>query len=156
MGDLMMALSIMLDETTGIDRKMLKDGNGQPVDLNEFMFTPAEQTLLRQYECAAEPAVNLSRFFQLSVPTAHLVLIYLRARIAEMRDTQFMMYHEISYSMVPNIVNRPKTDRVGVDAEKNQHGGVVGPMVEPVYEFRRDFADDLEIRCKLTCMKDDE
>lgn len=150
MGDLMKSLSIMLDEKDGIDRRLLTDANGNPVDRNELMFTPAEINLLRQYECAAEPVVQLSRFFQLDVPTAHLVLLYLRAKIDELRDTQFMMYGEISYSDVPVLSDRKKTEIVGVDAEVEQQGATVIAMVEPIYNFRILVADDLESRCKLT------
>jgi hypothetical protein len=56
---------------------LLKDANGNPVDKQDLMFLPTDQMILRQYECGSEPVLLLSKFLQLDVSTAHLVLIHL-------------------------------------------------------------------------------
>lgn len=155
MGDLQMALSEMLDPETGIDRKLLKDVHGEPVDRNDLMFVPNELNMLRQYECAAEPVMKLSEFFQHSAPMVHQVLVVLRARIQEMREPTFLMYGDISYNENLSVLtDRKKTEIIGSDAEKEQHGATVQPMIEEIYDFRRQFADDLESRCGLTFERD--
>ena len=136
MGDLQMALSEMLDSETGIDKHLLKDASGDPVDRNALMFVPNELSILRQYECAAEPVMRLSHFFQTSVPTVHQVLVTLRARIKEMREPTFLMYGDISYSDQTILADQKKIDIVGSDAEKEQHGATVQPMLEEIYDFR--------------------
>jgi hAT family C-terminal dimerisation region len=143
MGDLQESLLRMLDEENGIDRHLVNESeNGK----DDFMFSPTERLTLRQYECAAEPIVQLSDFFQLSVPTAHLVLVTLRARIAEMRSPQFWMYGDISNSEVEVLTGRKKTELVGTEEVT---ANPVSPMLECIYDFRRIFADDIELRCKL-------
>jgi hypothetical protein len=76
-GDMQRSLVIMLADN-GCDRNLLRDADGDPVDKMTLMFSPIDQMILRQYECAAEPVVLLSKFFQLNVPTSHI----LQARIA--------------------------------------------------------------------------
>jgi hypothetical protein len=78
MGDLQRSLAIML-EVKGCNMKLLKeeDKTGGLIDRQLLMFSLTDQMILRQYECASEPVVLLSKFFQLDVPTSHLVLIHL-------------------------------------------------------------------------------
>ena len=133
-----MALSEMLDPVTGIDCALLKDCNGMEVDRNTLMFVPNELNILRQYECAAEPVMHLSSFFQHTAPTVHHILITLRARIQEMREETFMMYGDISYNeQLPVLTDRKKPEIIGSDAEKEQHGATVQPMLEEIYHFRK-------------------
>jgi hypothetical protein len=82
MGNLQRSLVIMLEES-GCDVHLLQDADRDPVDRMTMMFSPREQTILWQYECGSEPVVLLSKFFQLDVPTSHLFLVHLRARIVE-------------------------------------------------------------------------
>ena len=103
MGDYQLSLSRMFADD-GIDRGLLHEGVGVHVDKMRFMFSQTDQMILRQFECAAEPAVLLSKFFQLNIPTAHLVLFHLRVRIAQMRQPSFMMYGDLSHSSLPVIL----------------------------------------------------
>jgi hypothetical protein len=54
MGDLQQSLVIMLGEN-GCDIHLLQDADGDPVDRMTLMFSPMEQTILRQYGCGSEP-----------------------------------------------------------------------------------------------------
>jgi hypothetical protein len=77
MGDLQCLLVLMLEDD-GCNAKLLKDANSKSVvDKTTMMFTPSDQMMLRQYECAAEPVVLLSKLFQLNKPTSHLVIVHL-------------------------------------------------------------------------------
>jgi hypothetical protein len=76
MGDLQRSLVIMLGEK-GCNVQLLRDDNGQPVDKMGLMSSPADQMILRQYKCALESVLLLSKFFQLNVLMSHLVLIHL-------------------------------------------------------------------------------
>jgi hypothetical protein len=150
MGDLQRSLVIMLEDD-GCDAKLLRDTDNKiVVDKTTMMFTPSDQMMLRQYECAAEPVVLLSKFFQLDKPTSHLVLIHLRARIQQMRETRFTMYEEISHLKMPILTNRRRTETVLAPEVKDwEDYGRVEPMLFPVDQFRALFCDDLEIRCGL-------
>jgi hypothetical protein len=77
MGDLQRLLVLMLEDD-GCDAKLLKDADSKSVvDKTTMMFTPSDQMMLHQYECAAEPVVLLSKFFQLNKPTSHLFIVHL-------------------------------------------------------------------------------
>jgi hypothetical protein len=76
MGDLQRSLDVMLGEK-GCNVGLLKDANVNPANKQDLMFTPTDQMILRQYECGSQPVVLLSKFLQLDVSTAHLVLIHL-------------------------------------------------------------------------------
>jgi hypothetical protein len=150
MGNLQESLTKMLDPVDGIDKHLLKDSNGDEVDPNDLMFMPNERVSLRQYECAAEPVMKLSHFFQHSVPMAHMILVTIRARIAEMRTSQFGMYGDISYSVPLKVLtNRVKNETVSADAETEQNKAPSSPMNKEIYIFRKLFADDFELRCGL-------
>jgi hypothetical protein len=130
--------------------------DGDPVERMDFMFTPTDQQILRQYECAAEPVVLLSKFFQMNVPTAHLILFHLRVRIADMRKKTFSMYGDISHSDVAVLTNRTRTETVlANDVEHRDDVGRVEPMANCIQQFRHTFANDLEHRCGLTHWNDD-
>jgi hypothetical protein len=157
MGDMQKALSIMLAPEDGIDRKLLSDKNNVAVDKMSLMFLTTETMILRQYECAAEPVLLLSKFFQESIPNAHLVLVHLRARIAEMREMRFMMYSDISHTHGEAITSRVKNEVVLSDevTDRDDVGGRVEAMSRCIQNFRLIFADDLEVRCKLTSFVDE-
>jgi hypothetical protein len=152
MGDMQRALGIMLGDK-GCDLHLLRDADGDPVDQMTLMFSPNDEMILRQYECAAEPVVLLSKFFQLNVPTSHLVLVHLRARIAQMREPKFDMYADISHSKMETLSLRNKTETVSshdhedvVDTEDHER---CVEMEQCILRFRSIFANDLEIRCGL-------
>ena len=158
MGDLFRALSIML-AYDGCDFKLLEDKQGRPVmdkqgrpvEKTSLMFTQTDHMILRQFECGAEPALLLSKFFQMSGPTSHLVLINLRVRIAQMREKRFNMYGDISHSTLLSVItNRKKTEMVLSDDVTERDDGRSEPMMECVARFWHLFADDLELRCGLT------
>lgn len=150
MGDMQKSLAIMLGEK-GCDVKLLRTPSGETVPKAALQFSSFDRMILRQYECASEPVVLLSKFFQLDVPTSHLVLVHLRARIAQIREPKFAMFADISHSYLEKLSDRKKTEMV-VSDEVTDHGegGPVESMQVSVANFRTIFADDLEIRCGLT------
>jgi hypothetical protein len=150
MGDYQRALSIMLGDK-GCDSNLVKDRDGKPVaDKATLMFTNTDQMILRQYECAAEPVLALSKFFQLDVPTAHLVLVHLRFQVAQLRENKFLMYSDISHSALSVLTNRTKTETVVTnEVTEREESGRTEAMHECVSEFRTIFADDIELRCQL-------
>jgi hypothetical protein len=77
MGNLQQSLAIKLgDKSCDMKLPKEKDKSGDLIDQQALMFSPTDQMILRQYECASEPVVLLSKFFQLDVPTSHLVPIH--------------------------------------------------------------------------------
>jgi hypothetical protein len=95
MGNLQFLLVLMLEDD-GCNAKLLKDADSKSVvDKTTVMFTPSNQMMLHQYECAAEPVVLLSKLFQLNKPTSHLVIVHLQSRIQQMRELRFNMYKDI-------------------------------------------------------------
>jgi hypothetical protein len=157
MGDLQLALLAMLGEK-GCDANLLTDGNGDEVDKDSLMFTKNDEMILRQYECGSEPVVMLSKFFQMDVPTSHLVLVNLRARIAQLRQPKFTMYADLSHSPLESLTGRIKTETVISDeiTDHNEHHGRVEVMQTCVKRFRKVFADDLEIRSGLVTRDEDD
>jgi hypothetical protein len=126
MGDMQRSLVIMLADI-GCNRNLLCDADGDPVDKMTLMFSPTDQMILRQYECVAEPVVLLSKFFQLNVPTSHLVLVHLQAQIAQMREPKFHMFADISHSPMEMLTGCNKTEMVLphddlVDGGGDNHG----------------------------------
>jgi hypothetical protein len=149
MGDLQASLVLMLGEK-GCDQHLLQSTDGYPVDQMSFMFSTSEQAILRQYECAAEPVLMLSKFFQMDAPSAHLVLVHLRARIAQLREKKFSMYADVSHSEEEVLTNRTKTETVLSDDVVQRDGhGRVEPMHRCIATFRSVFADDMERRAGL-------
>ena len=156
MGDLQRLLSSIMLGDGGCDAHLIQDGQGNVIaDKQLFMFSTMDQMILRQYECGAEPAVLLSKFFQRSYPTFHLILLHLRIRIAQMREPKFLMYGNISHSDMPVLTRRAKTETVlSNSVEKRDDEGRVDPMNKSVTMFRELFADDLEVRCGLSEWED--
>jgi hypothetical protein len=56
--------------------------------------------------------VLLSKFFQLNMPTSHLVLVHLQARIALKREPKFDMFADISHSPMKTLTGCNKTETV--------------------------------------------
>jgi hypothetical protein len=110
----------------GTSIRLLKDANGFPVDKQDFMFSPTDKIILRQYECGSELVVLLSKFFQLNVLTSHLVLVHLQARIAQLREPKFAMFADISHLNQESLTGRTKTEMVLSDdvTNREEHGQV--------------------------------
>jgi hypothetical protein len=156
MGDLQRSLVIMLGEN-GCDVHLLQDADGDPVDRMTMMFSPTEQTILWQYECGSEPVVLLSKFFQLDVPTSHLVLVHLQARIEQLREPKFAMFADILHNPLEVLTGRNKTETVLSDevTDCDDHGRVEA-MHRCVAKFRSVFADNLAVRCGLVIKDNDK
>jgi hypothetical protein len=156
MSDLQRSLQLMIEDG-GCDSNLLKDSDDKEVDKYKLMFTPNDHMMLRQYECAAEPVVLLSKFFQLAVPHSHLVLVHIRARLHQLRQPKFNMYEDISHTEMPILTSRRKTETVCLPTvTDHEDHGRVEPMLFAVDQFRHLFADDLEIRCGLVVEDDDD
>jgi hypothetical protein len=136
MGDLQRSLAIMLGEK-GCDVGLLQHANGKPVNKNSLIFTPSDQMIMWQYECGSEPVVLLSLFFQLDKPTSHLVLVHLRAQIAQLREPKFAMYADILHSGLQSLTRRLKTEMVVSDeaTDRDDHGQVT--QMEPCISLFR-------------------
>lgn len=152
MGDINKALEIML-APGAIDEGLLKDSDGAAVDAKEHVFTPSDKMVLRQYECAAEPCILLSKFFQLNEPVSHEILFNMRARLQDIRSPSFKMFCDLSHSDVRELGKRLKTETVVASyiRECPDHiGGATIPMSPCIEKFRDLYADDLEFRLGLT------
>jgi hypothetical protein len=147
MGDFNKALGLLID---GADKRFLIS-NGVAVPRENFIFSKDERTILRQYECGSEPCLLLSKFFQLNESTCHETLFVITARIAQMRETSFAMYADISHSDVADLTKRTKTlvvnsphNILSVDEENEK-------KMEPcILKFRELYSDDLEKRIGLS------
>jgi hypothetical protein len=147
MGDLNKALGLLLD---GDDKRLLVNKDGVVLPRSEFMFTKTDKTILRQFECGSEPCLLLSKFFQLNESTCHETLFVTRARIAQMRETTFEMYGDISHSVVPDLRSRNKTKLV-VETLSDATDDVNEKLMEPCIKlFRELYSDDMEERCGLS------
>jgi hypothetical protein len=150
MGDLQRSLVLMLEDDD-CDAKFLKDADNKiVVDKTTLMFTPSNQMMLRQYKCAAEPLLLLSKIFYLNKPTSHLVLIHLQAQIQQMQEMRFTMYKDISHTKMPILTNCWKTETVlAPNVTNREDHRQVEPMLYPVDEFRVLVCDDLKMCCGL-------
>jgi hypothetical protein len=119
------------------------------------MFTPDDKKILRQYECGAEPCVQLSKFFQINGPTSHEVLFNLRARIEQLRSPSFSCFSDISHSNLKDLSKRMKTETViasyiqdptDTSDDESQRTEVMDICIE---KFRDLFAADMEKRCGI-------
>lgn len=149
MGDLNKALSEMLAEG-GMDEGLLTDAHDWPIDKREFMYTPDDRMVMRQYECGSEPCSKLSKFFQIKTATCHEVLFNIRVRVAEMQSPTFKMYADISHSDLPDLKKRVKTESVlSTKSHEVEDAGRTEPMSACIERFREKYAEDMNIRCGL-------
>jgi hypothetical protein len=149
MGDLQTALVLMLGEK-GCDEHLLQGADGNPVDKMSLMFLTSDLAILRQYNCGAKPVVLLSKFLQMDALSAHLVLVHLRARIAQLREPKFSMFADLSHSKLEVLTGCNKTETVlSDDATERDGHGRVEPMHRCIATFQSVFADDLEKRAGL-------
>jgi hAT family C-terminal dimerisation region len=143
MGDLNLALTIIIN---GIDKDKLTEGLGIP----DFTFTPGDKLILRQFECGSDPCVQLSKFYQLNQATSHETLFVTAAYIHMMRQSQFLMYDDLSHSELPDLSARKRTVHVvssrHVTSERDM-GRPEQPMDPCIELFRMLYADDMEVRC---------
>jgi hypothetical protein len=154
MGDYSKGLHILI---TGHDKEKLTPKDGVTLPLTDFTFTPNDKLILRQFECGSEPAVKLSKFYQLNKATSHETLFVTTAYLAMMRETSFLMYDDISHTELPDLRKRTKTvyvlsseHVVSEDTETETIGRNEQPMDPCIELFRRLYADDMEQRCGLT------
>jgi hypothetical protein len=149
MGDFNKALNQLLDTT---DKHLLEERDGAVRPRSDFIFTPNDRTVLRQYECASQPCLLLSKFFQLNAPTVHETLFVIAARLAQMRETSFLMYGDISHTDLPDLTKRTKTIRVvsSEHLEEGEDGQEEQPMDICIQYYRAIYARDMSRRCGLT------
>ena len=103
MGDLSNALNLLMDDA---DKDYLKEDD---TDRTDYTFTAQDKGILRQFECGSEPCLKLSKFFQLNASTVHETLFVVLARVAQMRETSFVMFGDISHSQLPDLTKRTKS-----------------------------------------------
>ena len=147
MGDVSKGLNVMIH---GMDSgKLMKDGNLHPV--TDFTFTPTDKLILRQFECASEPCVLLSKFYQINGATSHETIFVTTAYIAMMRMTHFVMFDDISHTDLVDLKARKKTVYVvaSTHPEADENGRKEECMDSCIELFRMLYADDMEVRCGL-------
>jgi hypothetical protein len=149
MGDFNKALNLLLDTT---DSHLLEEKDGIARPRSDFVFTPNERSILRQFECGSQPCLLNSKFFQLNAPTAHETLFVITARLEQMKQTSFMMYGDISHTELPDLLKRTKTIRVvaSTHLEEESDGHEELSMDICIEYFRSLYAADMSRRCGLT------
>jgi hypothetical protein len=106
MGDFNNALNLLID---GDDRRTLTNEEDAESDRTDYTFTAQDKIILRQFECGSQPCLLLSKFFQLNEPTVHETLFVTVARVAQMRETSFPMFGDISHTELPDLRKRSLT-----------------------------------------------
>ena len=119
----------------------------------DFTFTPTDKCILRQYECASEPCVLLSKFYQINGATSHETIFVTTAYLALMKEPFFLMYDDISHTELEDLKTRKKT--VYVLSSKHviteeETGRKEQPMDPCIELFRRLYVNDMSYRCGLT------
>ena len=150
MGDFNKGLVKLIE---GNDKRKLVVGDGSLLPASDFTFSLNDKLILRQFECASEPCVKLSKFYQLNGATSHEVIFVTAAYISMMRDTWFAMYEDISHSDIPDLKNRKKTVYVLASnyySLEDETGRNEQPMDPCIEKFRKLYADDMEERCGFT------
>ena len=150
MGDFNAALNLLINDH---DRHVLIDDDGENVDRSEYTFTSQDKNILRQFECGSEPCLLLSKFFQLNQPTVHETLFVTMARLAQMNETSFTMYGDISHTDLPDLRQRTKTVVVVADAHPESgldHGRDEQPLEGCIEVFRQLYARDMAYRVGIT------
>jgi hypothetical protein len=149
MGDFNNALNLLID---GHDKKDLTNKEGDVADKSDYTFTGQEKTILRQFECGSQPCLMLSKFFQLNDATIHETLFVTVARVAQMRETSFTMFGDISHTDLPDLRKRSKTVVVVSSSHTapNPSGREEQPMEECIELFRELYGDDMMKRCGIT------
>jgi hypothetical protein len=151
MGDFNTALNLLMDDH---DRHLLTNKDGEEVEHMEFIFTLHDKIILRQFGCGTEPCLLLSKFFQLNEPTSHETLFVVVAHLAQMRETSFQMFGDISHAKLPDLSKRTKT--VYVVAVNHFGGGNIDtgcdeqPMEECIESFQDLYVEDMSSRCGIT------
>ena len=125
---------------------------------SDFVFTPINCSILRQFECGSEPCLLLSKFFQKNAATVHETLFVILDRLQQIRASSFMMYADISHSEIPDLSKRTKTICV---VSSNHIGtaedGQVELLMEACIEYYRSlFAKDISRLCGLTNSNGDD
>jgi hypothetical protein len=147
MGDFNKGLHVMMRT---IDKDKLTTKEGKNVPVTDYTFTPHDKMILRQFECASEPCVRLSKFFQINDATSHETIFVTRAYIALMKKSSFTMYDDIAHTDLVDLRKRNKT--IHVTSSSHEIVGDDGfsrdiPMEPSIELFRQLYASDLEERC---------
>ena len=149
MGDFNAALNLLLD---GHDKNLLVDVDGHEVDRTVYTFTAEDKSILRQFECGSEPCLLLSKFYQLNEPTCHETLFVTLARLAQMKETSFTMFGDISHTDLPDLTKRTKTVVVVAEnhvEKRSESGRDEHDMEECIELFRRLYHEDMAKRCGI-------
>jgi hypothetical protein len=150
MGDFNKGLHLMIN---GMDKDKLTAKDGTVRMVSDFTFTPTDKLILRQFECASEPCVMLSKFYQVNGPTSHETLFVTTAYLALMRDSSFVMYDDISHTELEDLKIRKKTvyvlssSHVVTDEDTGRKEQPMDPCIEL---FRKLYVNDMSHRCGLT------
>ena len=75
------------------DRDMLTAEEASAEDYTRLNYTESDKMILRQFECAAEPAITFSKFTQDRRETFSYVFYESRKTIAQSRRDTFSMYN---------------------------------------------------------------
>ena len=135
-----------------VDKLFLEENDGVTRPKTDFIFTASDRSVMRQYECGSQPCLLLSKFFQLNEPTIHETLFVISARLAKMRETSFMMFHDISHSEIADLSKRTRSvrvvtsDHVDTSSDGQQHE-VMDICIQCYHTF---YAVDMSRRCGLT------
>ncbi|KAL7502257.1 hypothetical protein ACHAXN_000889, partial [Cyclotella atomus] len=144
----------------GDDRDMLTAEEASAEDYTRLNYTESDKMILRQFECAAEPAITFSKFTQDRRETFSYVFYESRKTIAQSRRDTFSMYNDVSHmSRTVDLRNRgPKTvlvkraTAVVDDAVAREYSQVID--IDPLIEtYRVEYAKDLETRLNLNVTK---
>jgi hypothetical protein len=149
MGDFNAALNLLIDD---YDSHLLLHPDGVEVDQGLFTFTAKDKSILRQFECGSQPCLLLSKFYQLNEPTCHETLFVTVARLAQMRETSFTMFGDISHTELPDLMQRTKTVLVvsSNHPEASTDNGRDEQFMEDCIElFRSLYWADMNKRCGL-------
>jgi hypothetical protein len=156
MGDFNTALILLLD---GNDKNLLTGSEGEEIERSVYTFTAQDKSILRQFECGSQPCLLLSKFFQLNEPTCHETLFVTMARIAQMRETSFTMFGDISHSALPDLTKRVRTVVVVSEDHPggiNREGGADEQPMEDCIELFRDlYARDMALWCGIFDSRDE-
>jgi hypothetical protein len=150
MGDFNKALNVLID---GQDKGALVDKESdEALDRKMFTFTSTDRIVLRQFECGSQPCVLLSKFFQLNESTCHETLFVIVARLAQMKESSFLMFGDISHTDLPDLTRRTKTVTVVASnvSTNPESGQDEQEMDECIELFRSLYVEDMSRRCGLT------
>jgi hypothetical protein len=141
MGDFNAALTLMVQRDNGTDE-----------DREALTFSSTDRNILRQFECGSQPCLLLSKFYQLNEATSHETLFVTTARLAQMKESSFLMFGDISHSDLSDLKTRTKTVLVYSSTHPMVNAGSgreEKPMEDCIELFRELYVKDMGIRCGI-------